>query len=64
MVEAAPVTAAPLADDATLTEVLARLLASGLSSAAAAKEAARLTGRERAESYALAVQLRGQRVGN
>ena len=64
VVEAALVTAAPLADDTTLTEVLARLLASGLSSAAAAKEAARLTGRERAESYALAVQLRGQRVGN
>lgn len=50
-----------LPDDATLTEALARLLASGLSPAAAAKEAARLTGRERAESYRLAVQLRGQK---
>jgi len=59
--KAAASVAPALPDDATLTEALVRLLASGLSPAAAAKEAARLTGRERAESYRLAVQLRGQR---
>lgn len=61
VVDGASAVAQAPADDATLAAALARLLASGVSPAAAAKEAARLTGRDRTESYRLAVQLRGRR---
>jgi len=49
-------------DDATTGETVLRgLLAAGLPPTAAAKEAARLSGRPRAELYALALTLKGER---
>lgn len=49
-------------DAADAEEVLRRLLAAGTPPATAAKEAARLTGRPRAELYALALTLKGAGV--
>lgn len=58
IVAGAPASTVALADDDALEGVLRTLLTVGLSPAAAAKEAARTTGRDRAASYALAVRLR------
>ena len=48
------------ADDAALDAALRELLVGGMSAAAAAKEAARRTGRERDDAYARAVALRAE----
>lgn len=55
--DGSPVSPAP-ADDTALAAVMGTLLAAGLPPAAAAREAARSTGRDRAECYALALRLK------